>query len=402
MGLQLAVAIVFLVALTEMFLWALDYMVYNVRGENSLAVNIIGALLTSTKTVVSRGLLLLACMGYSVTRETLERREWIIVSILMALYFATVAIYQYLLVSLAAGAQVSYAGQVFIVALQAILSALVYLYIFLHLFRTYATLKITKQFVKLRLYRRLTIVLLVALVISVILYLIQSFVQLIPGQYDYWWNVWWLWDAYWEWVFFAVTITIAILWRPNINNKRYAFSVELPDHDPNDMEMSPANQRRSSGGMSVIIGDEENCESGLAPPQGRGQPRRTTKKRTGRGAKKAGGGKKTGGKKAASSAKKAGTTKKTFKRDHADIPPPTAAASTQSTFAAAAADDDDLVDETIEDDVPAASVSNSNPFHVKVRTEYGDLEDVDNSESSSGEDEPNDNESDSESDSGSV
>lgn len=38
----------------------------------------------------------------------------------------------------------------------------------------------------------------------------------------------WLWLAYWEFIYFACILSVAIIWRPNENNVHYAYSTQLP------------------------------------------------------------------------------------------------------------------------------------------------------------------------------
>lgn len=41
-------------------------------------------------------------------------------------------------------------------------------------------------------------------------------------------RVWWLWETFWEFFYFAVAVAIAVIWRPNEKNLRYAFANEIP------------------------------------------------------------------------------------------------------------------------------------------------------------------------------
>jgi len=41
------------------------------------------------------------------------------------------------------------------------------------------------------------------------------------------WVFWWVWNAFWQFSYLILTLLIAFLWRPNHNNKRYAWSAQL-------------------------------------------------------------------------------------------------------------------------------------------------------------------------------
>lgn len=41
-------------------------------------------------------------------------------------------------------------------------------------------------------------------------------------------RVWWLWETFWEFFYYVVAFAIAVIWRPNEKNLRYAFANEVP------------------------------------------------------------------------------------------------------------------------------------------------------------------------------
>jgi len=83
-----------------------------------------------------------------------------------------------------------------------------------------------KQTQKLQMYKKFTAFLVIFLLVSVILFLIQS-AFLAWNLYDELWQLWWIFTAYWEFGYFFVVLLIAVLWWPNENNERYAYSVQI-------------------------------------------------------------------------------------------------------------------------------------------------------------------------------
>lgn len=232
MGLQIAVLVVSAVSFIEMLCWAIDYTVYNGNGQIMLSANIIGTLLTSSKAMLSRLLLLLVALGYSITAESLERKVKFRLAAMMVFYFLAEAAYQYMAVVEAEGKSVPVGAQAVIIIAFVVATAGVWAWTFLALFKSFAQLKAAKQFVKARLYRRLLIVLGVCLIIVVIMFLFQIGVSVFDSKSTLW-RVWVLWNVAWELIFFVVLVTIGSLWRPNANNRRYAYSIQVNDH-PDD------------------------------------------------------------------------------------------------------------------------------------------------------------------------
>jgi len=72
-------------------------------------------------------------------------------------------------------------------------------------------------------YTGLACTLCVFAVLSVIVYVLQSFFTAINYQ-DTLWQVWWIFDAYWEYLYIFITLMIAFLWRPNANNERFEYT----------------------------------------------------------------------------------------------------------------------------------------------------------------------------------
>ena len=41
--------------------------------------------------------------------------------------------------------------------------------------------------------------------------------------FDSWWRGWWIWSGYYSILHFLLTVIIGWIWRPNSNNRQYAY-----------------------------------------------------------------------------------------------------------------------------------------------------------------------------------
>eukprot|EP01125_Pyxidicula_operculata_P021583 TRINITY_DN838_c0_g1_i1.p2 TRINITY_DN838_c0_g1~~TRINITY_DN838_c0_g1_i1.p2 ORF type:complete len:155 (-),score=56.86 TRINITY_DN838_c0_g1_i1:111-575(-) len=89
-------------------------------------------------------------------------------------------------------------------------------------------------------YKKLAAFLLIFLSISLLFYLLESSFVVMERR-DQLWGIWWIWDGYWEIGYFFVVLLIAVLWRPNEHNQRYAYSVQISQSEDNNIEIP--NQR---------------------------------------------------------------------------------------------------------------------------------------------------------------
>jgi len=89
----------------------------------------------------------------------------------------------------------------------------------------------------------------------VILYFIQNILSII-GRIDELWQIWWIWDAYWEYGYFFVVLLIAVLWCPNENNTRYAYSVQIEGEEMGDIGL-PTDDSEEEPNTKLEIREED-------------------------------------------------------------------------------------------------------------------------------------------------
>jgi hypothetical protein len=233
MGLHHIVTVAIIVALLENVLWSFDYINKNIYGQNYDFVNVVGVLLTTCKLTVIRTCILLVSLGYSITVPTLEYRTRICVIVLTLVYGISTAVAEYGWLIRTMGLQFPGVLHVFAYAVLILANITYAIWAGYSLFKQYRSLSEAKQTVKLDMYFKFILALVLFFVISMVLFFIQSGL-LIADKLDDLWQLWWIWDAYWEFGYFFVVLLIAVLWWPNENNKRYAYSVQI-DADAEEM-----------------------------------------------------------------------------------------------------------------------------------------------------------------------
>jgi len=226
MGLQHTTTVAIIAGLLESLLWTADYIQYNQGGKISDAINVVGALLTANKLTIIRTLILLVALGYSITTPILEQRTKFMVIALTGVYGISTAIHEYTWVWKTMGVDVPLLAEAVIMALTSILNLVYIVWISTSLWNHFKNLKQLKQSAKLSMYYKFSISLGVFVLVSILFFILQ-FAFVLTDVVDSLWQIWWLWDGYWEIGYFLVVLLIAYLWWPNENNERYAYSVQL-------------------------------------------------------------------------------------------------------------------------------------------------------------------------------
>ncbi|XP_021340490.1 transmembrane protein 87A-like [Mizuhopecten yessoensis] len=117
----------------------------------------------------------------------------------------------------------------------AVIDASICWWIFASLIQTTRTLRLRRNIVKLSLYRHFTNLLIFAVLASVV-YMIWSLSSHKLKVCITDWRELWVDEAFWHLLFSVMLLVIMVLWRPSINNQRYAFSPLLDAADDEDEE----------------------------------------------------------------------------------------------------------------------------------------------------------------------
>jgi len=259
--LQHAISVVICVALIDSLIWAGNYTSVNKVGISSDNTNIFAALFSSFKLTIVRTLVLVVSLGLTITRLTLEKRTMVLLLLLTVIYYVVEATNLYIDVARSAGREVIDAWETFFFALLIIGNAIYFAWIGKAIYDTLNTLKPNEK-EKISMYKRLSVLLTISLTTSVIIVLAELITQATDDT-DEQFRASWLWQGYWELIYCACIFFVAWVWRPNEDNKRFAYIDSEEDQPPPPPPSSTDNK--------TINLDEDDLE-----PKGETLPSYTT------------------------------------------------------------------------------------------------------------------------------
>eukprot|EP00002_Diphylleia_rotans_P032040 TRINITY_DN6698_c0_g1_i1.p1 TRINITY_DN6698_c0_g1~~TRINITY_DN6698_c0_g1_i1.p1 ORF type:complete len:511 (+),score=113.82 TRINITY_DN6698_c0_g1_i1:64-1596(+) len=226
--LQGFIGIIIIVGLIEM---SIIYSYWNEQNENgkiNISAEIAGTFFNVLKRTVSRVLLLLVCMGYGVVRPTLGT-NMPKVMFFGVIYFIFAGILEIIEdVHMNSGVN-AFVRLIFVIPVAALDTGFIWV-LMRSLNHTIESLKLRKQNLKLDMYNKLSYVLMTSVVISILCAFAQMLAES-SGENGTAWETYWLIQIYWHGIYFAILVSICVLWRPCENNMRYAYSEELGDND---------------------------------------------------------------------------------------------------------------------------------------------------------------------------
>jgi len=184
--------------------------------------------LTSLKLTAFRIAVLLVCLGFSITKPQLIRRTKIWISVISIFYFVAEVLDEYYLVIQTLGQTISSVATYFILFLIVAANLVFFAWIFYSLFHTMKELRLQGETVKYAMYKKLAITLICCAVGLAVIFIVQ-FAMTFANLQDPLWRFWWFWDTYWEFIYFIVITVIVFIWRPNSNNQRYAYELQVDE-----------------------------------------------------------------------------------------------------------------------------------------------------------------------------
>lgn len=243
---QYAMLAVLAVSFMENMIWGAAFVRYNQVGTNDNLWNGFGTFFLATKLTLSRTMLLLICMGYSITNAEIPRQQQYACMALSLCYFIVVAANHFVTVLQDHGEQISYSSKMLLVFLDAITSGSLFIWMFasLHFTRDYLLAK--QEFVKRRMYNALAICIGIAVGVSFIIFCFETTISVMNID-DKVWIGEFFFTLYWEFAFFFILIAVAIIWRPHRDNFRYAHAEEedMPTNEQEMENMSPPSDQVS-------------------------------------------------------------------------------------------------------------------------------------------------------------
>ncbi|KAI0962052.1 hypothetical protein AcV7_000979 [Taiwanofungus camphoratus] len=188
------------------------------------------AILDAGRNSLSFFLLLIVSLGLSVVRESLGK-TMLKCQLLAVAHFLFGVLYGIGIVELELQATSAFVVLIFVVPLAASLSVFLF-WILYALHSTIKQLEAKKQRYKLSMFRWLDRILLMANVVLFIYFLVSSLTFSGRLAEDYgarsWKVQWWLLDGWLALLYLAVFVSIAWLWRPSPNNRRYVYRSFFP------------------------------------------------------------------------------------------------------------------------------------------------------------------------------
>jgi len=166
--------------------------------------------------------MLIVAIGFTITRPFLSRGYKIGIPFLAVVYFGVEAVNEYSSIASAAGKPIP---QMFLyIALIILLAAnsAFFGWIGFEMYVTVKRLKVSEG-EKFQMYKRLALILVLSIALSVVIIVFQMVIDILDKADDNF-RVWWLFNSYWEFVYFACISFVAWIWRPTDKNTRYAYS----------------------------------------------------------------------------------------------------------------------------------------------------------------------------------
>merc|ERR1740121_2132660 len=234
---QYCIAVVIFLGLIEAFLWWIFFNDWNRTGIRGRFLFIMAILSSVVKSVFSYMLVLVASLGWGVTRPYLDHRTIMKVQAVSFLYIVLDFIRESVL-SFRHSHSLSLAFVLLCLLPVALLNGAIFYWIFTALSSLMETLRERRQSEKLLLFERLWRILVFALAIASMTLLFQIF-DLSRSISIRWHYQWFFADGMSHILFLLVLAAMMYLWAPAANSQRYAYSTQV---ERDDEEMAKATE----------------------------------------------------------------------------------------------------------------------------------------------------------------
>lgn len=230
-------AVVWTVAI-EALCWFMAYVLMNTQGDPyccPFPVPVVVAMcFEMLRRTLSRSLLLIICMGYGIVRDTLEKKEILMVSLLSLAYLvASVMVDAHDIAEINdIGRSTQHSPWWDFPVLVFDLTFLIWIY--LSLVNIMANLRATGQSFKLTMYTKLANTMGVFVIFVSILTLVIVLAR--EGTFAWPWQLYWMQTVAWEVLNLAVLVAVAFLWRPTEYSVVVSQSQQLSMND-DEMEV---------------------------------------------------------------------------------------------------------------------------------------------------------------------
>ena len=214
----------------EMFMTWLFYDFQNRHGLNAgaKALLVVVSILSATRNSFSFFLLLIVCMGYGVVKHTLGKTMWFVRALAIT-HFVFGVIYAVASLSVTP----ENAGPLVLLVVLPLAASLTAFYVWTlnSLNLTMKDLLERKQHVKASMYRKLWYCILLSIAVIFVFFFVNYWIFAGQSQEDFvpnhWKGRWFILDGWLNLVYFSDVAFIAYVWRPTVNNRRFAMSDEV-------------------------------------------------------------------------------------------------------------------------------------------------------------------------------
>ncbi|GAV70388.1 Lung_7-TM_R domain-containing protein [Cephalotus follicularis] len=226
MQLHYYITVVIALGMCEMAVWYFEYSNFNSTGSRPMGVTLWAVTFTSIKKTLSRLLVLVVSMGYSVVKPTLGGVTTRVVLLGFTYFVASEALE--LFENLGNINDFSSNTKLFLVLPVAVLDAWFILWIFSSLSKTLEKLQMRRNIAKLDLYRRYTNSLAGCVLFSIAWIGFELHFNATDPLSELW-RIAWIIPAFWNVLAFILLAVICMLWAPSSNPTRYAYSGEMAE-----------------------------------------------------------------------------------------------------------------------------------------------------------------------------
>jgi len=238
------------IATLASFWWGIAYAQYNQSGIFSIPVHIIGVLLTGFQLTAIRLLIILLALGFTITTHRLSRRTIYVILGVLVSYLTFESLYHYLSVLSEHGAPISYALYWVAFIFLALTNFVFVSGVGIFSIRTITALRHIEHVEKYTMYRNVSMILAVTFLISAV-FVISELIIEASGSEDDAFRVYWLLNAYWEFIYFSILAYISTKFIPGDDPAKYSI-------DPHEIEMKLPKRRKKDPEKVIIHEDDDD------------------------------------------------------------------------------------------------------------------------------------------------
>uniref|UniRef100_UPI00358E77CD transmembrane protein 87A-like isoform X2 n=1 Tax=Myxine glutinosa TaxID=7769 RepID=UPI00358E77CD len=227
---QFWIGAVILLGMVEKAVFYAEFHSINMTGLSVHGAVVFAELVSAVKRTLARLLVIIVSLGYGIVKPRLGNTMYKVVGVgLLYMIFSAVEGVQRVSVN-PNNIDILYSGIIL-----AFIDSCIIWWIFMSLYQTMKTLTLRRNVVKLSLYRHFTNTL-VFCVLASIIFTIWSTRKFRFAKCQSDWQEIWLEEAFWRLLFSVILVVIMVLWRPSVNNQRYAFTPLLDEEDDEEEE----------------------------------------------------------------------------------------------------------------------------------------------------------------------